>query len=338
MPSAIDSSRAGRSRRPRRRRPRGARRRSRRRPGSRRPSPRRRGSRSPRTGSGRRARRRCGRGRRARRARRGRATRRRRGGRRPSCPAPVSTSRSSGRSRRTSRERLEQPRVVLVRPGVRGVEQESARGGGRRAGSARGRRARWIARTRAGSRLEPLDQRLPGVLGDRDHDPALPDRPAVDAAPVGELGAREELREDLVLHVEHGRRGGRCVHRRQHHAEREVDRVQLAGGARGAAGPGRAPASAIAAMRPASTARRGTRGRRWSGSAAARVRRDRRHERVVLELARPGASALQSSRAYVSEPPTTPGTSVSIEIPTTRRSHSCLAPKVPGTGFRLTEP
>jgi len=40
---------------------------------------------------------------------------------------------------------------------------------------------------------------------------------------------------------------------------------------------------------------------------------------------------LQSSRAYVSDPPTTPGTSVSSEIPTTGRVKQASATDLPPT-------
>ena len=89
-----------------------------------------------------------------------------------SWPAPVSTSRSSGRSARTQRERLEEPVVVLVRPA-----RSPGRGGTARAASLAGREAlvvdAEVDRAHA-LRLEreALDQRLPRVLGDRDHDAA----------------------------------------------------------------------------------------------------------------------------------------------------------------------
>jgi hypothetical protein len=125
------------------------------------------------------------------------------------------------------RKCLEQPRVVLVRPPVRGIEQE------RRPATFLSRRGEPLEIDRQMDRAhalrresEPLDQRLAGVLGDRDHDPAAPDRPAIDNAPICELRPREELRQELVLDVEHGRGGRRAVDRRQHHGEREVNRFE----------------------------------------------------------------------------------------------------------------
>ena len=106
------------------------------------------------------------------------------------------------------RERVEQPVVVLVRPAVGGVEEE--------------RLALTVVRREAlvvdaevdradalGRQLVALQQRLPRVLGDRDHEAAPLHRPPVDGAPVRELGAREERGIELVLEVVHGRHGRR---------------------------------------------------------------------------------------------------------------------------------
>jgi hypothetical protein len=71
-----------------------------------------------------------------------------------------------------------------------------------------------------------LDQRAAGVLGNGDHDPGAADRPAVDDLPVGTLATAEELRVLLVQKVEDARYRERAVDPRQHHAEREVDRVE----------------------------------------------------------------------------------------------------------------
>ena len=179
-------------------------------------------------------------------------------------------------------ERLEQPLVVLVLPRVRGVEQE--------------RLARAAVRAEPlvvdgevdctdarGVEVEALDQRLAGVLAQGDDHPAPAHRPAVDTPAVGQLGAREELGEDLVLDVEHARHRRRRVHRRQHHAEREVDRVELS--------------RAQCAAEPAGRGRRKRHRRHPPGhrprcpvlvddrsrQLTAGVLRDRRHERVVLE-------------------------------------------------------
>ena len=75
---------------------------------------------------------------------------------------------------------------------------------------------------------EPLADRGRRVLGDRDHEPRAPHGAQVRGLAVGDLGAREELGEELVLDVEHARHGRRRRHRREHHREREVEGVEPA--------------------------------------------------------------------------------------------------------------
>ena len=102
-------------------------------------------------------------------------------------------------------ERLEEARVVLVRPAACRVEQKPL--------------ARLVSRPKdlvVDSEVdrphpllrepEPLDERPCGVLGDGQDETASSSRPAVDPAPVGALGAREEVGEKLVLDVEDRRR------------------------------------------------------------------------------------------------------------------------------------
>jgi len=71
-----------------------------------------------------------------------------------------------------------------------------------------------------------LEQRVAGVLRDRDDDLRATDRPAIHELPVGELRAAEELRMLFVLQVGHRRRGRRPLDGRQHDAQREVDCVE----------------------------------------------------------------------------------------------------------------
>ena len=144
----------------------------------------------------------------------------------------------------------------------------------------------WTVRTRAGLEAVALDQLGADVVADRDHDPAVANRRAVDAAAVGELAAGEELRKRLVLEIVDRRRRRRPVEPGQHRAEREVDRVELGRPQRapepprreGGAGEPRGPAEPAPAG--------GERGDDGRGQAAAGVRRRRGDEDAVLELAR----------------------------------------------------
>ena len=90
----------------------------------------------------------------------------------------------------------------------------------------------------------------------------------------------------LVLEVEDGRRRGRRSTGGQHHAEREVDRVELVEAERLAAGgPGRAPPATSPPTRPGIERVARYSGTIVVGRPSAGVRGDRRHEDAVLELA-----------------------------------------------------
>ena len=150
---------------------------------------------------------------------------------------------------------------------------------------------------RAGSTPSVLDEGIADVAADRDHDPAAPERGAVDAAAVRELAAREELGEGLVLEVVERRCRRRRLHHREHHADRKVDRVQLAQAQPPAdvAGRGRGQSEPEEAAGPCAGGRELADDDR--GEAASRVRRRPRHEGPVLERRPPVASACASSSA-----------------------------------------
>ena len=122
-------------------------------------------------------------------------------------------------------EGREQPRVVLVRPAACGIDEEAL--------------ARVLARAEHGvvdpqvdrahatlGDAQALDDGSGRVLRDRDHERAPAYRGAVCDSPVEALGSREELREELVLEIEHGRDRRRRADGRDHHGEREVHRVE----------------------------------------------------------------------------------------------------------------
>jgi hypothetical protein len=124
------------------------------------------------------------------------------------------------------RESLEQASVVLVGPGVGRVEEQ--------------RLARLVARPEevvvepevdhldlVGVDAHPRDERLLHVAADRDHLAGAAERRAVGDLSVEPFGAREELREEDVLDVQQADDGGRALDARQHHGQREVDRVEL---------------------------------------------------------------------------------------------------------------
>ena len=180
-------------------------------------------------------------------------------------------------------ERLEEARVVLVRPCAGGVEQEAF--------------ARPLARLeqlvvepqvdRADLLLgdfQALDDRGRGVPRDRDHALALAGGTRVHDPPIGPLGAREELGQELVLHVEDRRRRGRARGARDHDGQREVDGVE-------AVEPPRDPAAGEPAPRHRSHASRSRAGRpvlaHDLGREAVDVVGDRGQEDAVLVVAHP---------------------------------------------------
>ena len=256
-PPPSPRSRAGRSTRPRRRRPPAGRSSWTWRRGTRTPSPRAAAARSPRRGSGRQGRRRSGTGRPARQATRAHETRL------PPVAArdralPGENETQLGPLQSREPERVEQPRVVLVGPAVGWIQEE-----GLTLTVTRGEPfvvdAEVDRADALGWQPVPLEQGRPGVLGDRDQQPAAVHGPTVDGATIRELRAREERRIELVLQVVDGRHRGRAVDARDHHAEREVER------------------SEVGAVEPAANGRRHRRRQRHRGNAARR-----RHSRPVL--------------------------------------------------------
>src|SRR5262249_8615859 len=101
-------------------------------------------------------------------------------------------------------ERLEEARVVLVRPGPSGIDEEPLAGD-------LGRPEHLVVDPEVDrphailGDVEAIDDCASSVLRDRDHEGATANRPPVRPAPVCELRAREEVRKELVLEVEYRR-------------------------------------------------------------------------------------------------------------------------------------
>ncbi len=127
------------------------------------------------------------------------------------------------------RERLEQPDVVLVRPGPRGIEEE------RLALLVSGAEERVVDAVRDhvdGCRveLEQLERPVSHELAGHDDRGGRARRAVVGDAPERAARGTEELREIPMLHVVQGD-DGRHLGRRDRHGERvvdDVDRLQLA--------------------------------------------------------------------------------------------------------------
>ena len=190
---------------------------------------------------------------------------------------------------------FEQPLVVLVRPAVSGVQQE------RLARPFTGAQPLEVEAEvdhahALGWNAEPLDDRLLDVLTDRDHEPALTDGGAVGDAAIRTLGAREELREKLVLDVQDRSRRGYAGPARDRERQREVERVEPG---RIELAPDRAGMDARQRHRiQPSRCRAGGTVRRDGASrhAVDCIRGDRGREHAVLEPADPRQRAHQLAR------------------------------------------
>ena len=156
-----------------------------------------------------------------------------------------------------------------------------------------------------------LHQRLLHVSADRDHGACPLEGLAVREAPIQPLRASEELREEDVLDVEQADHGRWVLDAGQHHRQREVDRVEPVDAQLPPETAGAAIASLIARSRPGieRLARYDVIRRPSTSSTIDGVKTSYSSLPTL-------PSARTSSRAYISDPPTTPGTSVNRLIPT----------------------
>ena len=216
-------------------------------------------------------------------------------------------------------ERLEQPGVVLVRPGPRRIEEERLTVD-RRIGREQVVVDAEVDRVHTcGVEPEPLDNPAGDPVADHDHAVSAPCGGVVRQTAEEALTAREESGQVEVLDVEEGQHG-RPPGGRHGDGERVVDDV---GALEVPSRRSRPEPGAPHRAEPPRRRRRGTVSRGDDGpEPVAGVRRERGHERLVLVLPDPREKARELSRVPLL-PPEIPGTSVSM-LSATRVT--CVAP------------
>ena len=176
-------------------------------------------------------------------------------------------------------EGVEEPGVVLVRPRPRGVVEERLPRVGLRGAEARVVDAEMDRVDALGVEAEPLDDAGANPVADHDHPIRARGGPVVREASKEALAAREELRQVQMLDVEEGQHR-RAVGRRHRHGERVVHDVRASDALSQGAGPH--GGSSHRRETPRGRGRGAIPGRDDRLEPAAGIRREGRHERLVL--------------------------------------------------------